>query len=687
MSDNISPSQLQSEVRRLRAELEQANAAAEDAAEEAARAAREIRLLQAELRERDEIRGVAERAVRHLREQLAASADCLVTLRVEQSRGVAADEELAVAAEELNVLVEELKSANAALREGHAGLERRVEERTAALTAANAALSEAEARLSLALRLAGAGIWDWNIATGRVVWSDECWELCGLTPGEVVPSPEAWLDGIVPEDRAEAEAALKACLAGHSAEFAVEYRILHPTRGLRWLAARGRPVHYANGRPLRLLGLSLDVTDRKQALLALDTLNRELTARVETEVAAREAVQRVLFENQKLEALGQLTGGVAHDFNNLLTVVISGLHLLEHEPADPEWRRKLLARIMRASARGADLTRRLLAFGRGQELRPVAIDLADRMGELRGLLSHSLRENIMVEAKCAPGTWPVCADAGALELALLNLAVNARDAMPHGGTLTITVTNRRVAPEETAGLGLMQGDFVELRIADTGTGMPDAVREHAFEPFFTTKEAGKGTGLGLAQVYGFTRQSGGRARIETRPGAGTTVILLLPRATEATARDGQGAWAAAAMRPVSVMVVEDNEAVAESVTDMLNGMGHRVHCADGAEAAAGVLASPAPLDLVLTDLLLPGGSSGADVVRLVRRHRPNLPVVLTTGYGGEAIADPDLAGLPMVRKPYEPTTLAATLARALARGSAGTGLAEGGRQPREAPTA
>ncbi|CAH2603571.1 Histidine kinase [Rhodovastum atsumiense] len=687
MAKDDDPIALRAEIARLRDELEQAHTAAEDAAEEAARTARDLERAERELARHTHTGREMEQAMAQLHDQLRHSAAVQLELQTDQARSLTVEEELNITLEEMQLVIAELEAANIALRDANARLERRVTERTTALATANAGLVEAQARLSLALRAAEAGIWDWNIATGHMMWSDEYWKLHGLMPGEVIPSRESWLATILPEDRVLVEATLQTCLERHVLDFTMEYRIRHPGTGVRWLAARGRFLFDETGQPRRMIGLSIDTTERKEALQVLDALNHELAARVEAEVAGREAAQRTMFETQKLEALGQLTGGVAHDFNNLMTVVISALHLLGREPLN-ERQQRLLRRIQQASAQGAELTRRLLAFGRGQDLRPVTIPLPTHMQELRELLVHSLRENIEIAVICPEETWPVRADRGALELALLNLAVNARDAMPQGGSLTLSATNRQVPAAEAKLLGVPTGDYVELRITDTGTGMPEGVRQHAFEPFFTTKEPGKGTGLGLAQVYGFARQSGGLARIETRPDEGTSVILLLPRATDPALTEASAApGGEPVLEPVSVLVVEDNAAVAESVTDMLGGMGHKVARASGMEPALEILASEAPIDVVLTDILLPSGRSGADVVRAVRRYRPQVPVVLTTGYGGEAISDPDLIGLPVVWKPYEPKTLATMLARALRSHPAEIQAAVSNAPPWEAPVA
>ena len=431
---------------------------------------------------------------------------------------------------------------------------------------------------------------------------------------------------------------------------------------------------------LRTANMELDrrVAQRTAELAIANTAlaehNRELERRVEAAVAAREAAQAALFRQQKLEALGQLTGGVAHDFNNLLTVVVSGLHMLGRAQTE-ERREMLIGRIGEAAERGATLTHRLLAFGRRQALRPEPLDLAARLSDLCDLLGHSLRGDLRIEAQAEEGLWPVEADLGALELALLNLAVNARDAMPHGGRVALAARNRQFGEREAAALGLAEGDYVELSVADSGTGMSREVLARVFEPFFTTKDAGQGSGLGLAQVYGFAQQSGGTARVESQPGEGATVSLLLPRSASAPstaapprrpAVDGRAETPGeGGHRAASILVVEDDGEVGALVVDMLTQLGHCATRVSNVDAALGALGNGRVLDLVFTDVLLPGGANGVDLAHEIRRRRPEIGVVLTSGYGGEMIEQMGQVHWPLLRKPYQPETLRAVIEAAL----------------------
>ena len=410
-----------------------------------------------------------------------------------------------------------------------------------------------------------------------------------------------------------------------------------------------------------------------KANAALELINAELQRRVEIEAAAREEAQSRLFQAQKLEAIGQLTGGIAHDFNNLLTVITGSTQFLRHTD-NPERRGHLLRRIEEAAWRGADLTRRLLAFGRRQPLHPDRVDLGVQASGLTELLRHTLREDISIHMQFDPDLWPVEADVGALELALLNIAVNARDAMPDGGQIVLAAHNMTMQAGQPTRLGLAPGDYVEISVSDAGIGMPPEVLERVFEPFFTTKQAGKGTGLGLAQVYGFAKQSGGTAWVESRQGEGTCVHIQLPRswrepAAESVPLTASEVRAAAHEGALSILVVEDDEAVAAVVLEMLGQLGHHTLHVVSVAAALGVLSGDRQVDLVFTDVLLPGGGSGLDLAREIARQALGIPVVLTSGYGGGVTGRLAAANLPFLRKPYRIEALKLAIDEALRQGA------------------
>ncbi len=383
------------------------------------------------------------------------------------------------------------------------------------------------------------------------------------------------------------------------------------------------------------------------------------------DVTARNALEARLRQAQKMEAVGQLTGGVAHDFNNLLQVVLSGLTLVERVQ-EPARRTQLLESVRRAAQRGGELTKRLLTVARRQSLRPEAIDLsawlADGAGEL---LIRTLRGDIRTELQVPPGLPPVEADPDELELAVLNLAVNARDAMPGGGTLTIAAET--VVLHGTADPDGLDGHFIRLSIADTGTGMSEATQARVFEPFFTTKGVGEGTGLGLAQVYGFARQSGGGVRLHSRLDQGTTIAILLPVSKTAAPVPARTAEDTTTQSKLSaaVLVCEDDDDVAALVVDMLVQLGHTPTRVSTAAAALGALADDRAVDLLFTDVLMPGGMDGLTLAREAGRRRPGLPVLLTTGYTGAGASAVPL-DLPVLRKPYKLQDLADALQTTLA---------------------
>ena len=414
-----------------------------------------------------------------------------------------------------------------------------------------------------------------------------------------------------------------------------------------------------------------DITAEHEARETLARSHAELEALVEARTAAllraddeKRRAEEAARQHEKLAALGQLVGGVAHDFNNLLQVIGSGAALLRR-PNLPEARRAaVLEGMERAGATARELTARLLAFARRQPLVPETFNLNARVVGMSALLRQTLGSAVQVETELAPDLWPVHADPGQLELAVLNLAVNARDAMPQGGRLLLRTRNATLpaAGERRA------GDYVCLDVTDAGTGMAPAVLARALEPFFTTKEAGRGTGLGLPQVFGFARQSGGDLVLRSTPGEGTTVTIKLPRA-DAAAGGGDAAAIASLRTPKgkAVLVVEDNVAAGEFAASLLEELGYRTRTTTSAVQALEMLRAGAVLDAVFSDVVLPGGMSGNELAVAMRRQFPQVAVVLATGYGGQAAGVAPPAGVETLGKPYQLVELAAALERALAR--------------------
>ncbi len=386
------------------------------------------------------------------------------------------------------------------------------------------------------------------------------------------------------------------------------------------------------------------------------------TRRLYEEQGKRIAAEGALRQAQRMEAIGQLTGGVAHDFNNILMVVMGNVHRLRRDLQDPKLIRKL-DMIETAAQRGENLTRQLLAFSRRQNLTPTVVDLTQRVREFRSLLAPSLRGDIEIRTDVPTTIIAVRVDVSELELAVLNLAVNARDAMPKGGTIEIGV--RPVTLRGEPAYDRLQGEFVALSVADTGSGIAPDVIARIFEPFFTTKEVGKGTGLGLSQVYGFAKQSGGTVTVWSRLGVGTTFTLYLPRTREMPQRSAPVRNEdAVSEESGSVLVVEDNSEVADIATALLNELGYRVTRVGGASSALDLLREGERFDLVFSDVVMPGGMSGVELAHTIRKDYPSLPVVLTTGYFN-ALDKPLPRGLPVLRKPYDMAELKKTLQTAM----------------------
>jgi two-component system NtrC family sensor kinase len=396
------------------------------------------------------------------------------------------------------------------------------------------------------------------------------------------------------------------------------------------------------------------------------------TRRLYEEADKREAAEGALRQAQRLEAIGQLTGGVAHDFNNLLMIISGSVHRLRRGLVD-EKHIRLLDAITTATQRGESLTRQLLAFSRRQTLQPSVIDLTQRLPELKDMLSRSLRGDIEIRVAVPRRPCLVKVDPSELELAMLNLAVNARDAMPSGGTLTITakpIVLRGEASEEG-----LSGEFIAVRVADTGEGIAPDVLPRVFEPFFTTKEVGKGTGLGLSQVYGFARQSGGAATITSSVRRGTAVTLFLPQTVEQPVSSPEPASAPLAPQSAgTVLLVEDNAEIAEVASAYFEQLGYSVKPVASAQAGLALIERDGDIDLVFSDILMPGGMNGLDLAQAVRRRFPGIAVLLNTGYSSSA-QDAIRQGFEVLQKPYDLAALERALlaSRLASRSVAGAG--------------
>jgi signal transduction histidine kinase len=467
--------------------------------------------------------------------------------------------------------------------------------------------------------------------------------ITGFAYDDVVNQPGIWSERLHADDRIRVLAALEA--RRKSGRSAVEYR---------WQCADGTYKHFLD-----------------QAVLLKDAKGRPVEfAGTLTDISEQRSLESQLIHAQKMDAIGKLTGGIAHDFNNLLAAVIGGLGLLERRTQLGPEQSRILGMTRRAAEQGSELVRRLLAFARRQKLEPHAIDLHSLVDAVGDLLTHTLGGLINLEWRLDKKVWQAFADQAQLELALVNLIINARDAMPAGGTVVISADNREVRANDTS--GLTPGKYVRLAVVDTGSGIAPDVIEKVMEPFFTTKEFGKGSGLGLSMVYGFAKQSNGAFSINSSFGRGTTAELWLPKAPAVAAGQRRSAPAepkrSAKARSHNILLVDDHSEVRSTTAAVLEDSGHRVlQAADGAEAMQVLDDKDCDLGLLITDYAMPQ-LSGTECIRKARERRPDMPALIITGYADvEAIGDrPD--GVEILLKPFTPAALEGAIARAIDAG-------------------
>jgi PAS domain S-box-containing protein len=504
------------------------------------------------------------------------------------------------------------------------------------------ALRVSEAQLRFAFEGARAGAWEAVPGSGVYRATEEAAVLFGLPSGSIM-TREAILAAIHPDDRPRVQEAIRRAIetidtnTSHTSEF----RVLAKDGAVRWLESRAE-MRFVSGKRC-VCGLVFDITDRKRAEEALASARR-------------------------LEAVGQLAGGVAHDFNNLLHVISGNIEIAQ-DLVGHEFARELLQRARNAAERGSAMNRRLLSLARKRALKPQSLALNERVEETSKLLSRTVGEHISVTPDLADGLWTTLADPGEIDSAILNLAANARDAMPQGGTIRISTSNVALDSQEAAKLHPCgkPGDYVCLSIADNGVGMQADVLNQAMEPFFTTKGPGAGTGLGLTSVASFAKQSGGFAVIRSEPGQGCAVSLYLPRCADASPSGDEPAELPLGNREL-VLVVEDNDQVRDVTLNWLASLNYEVAEARSAPEAIEILRSQAPVRLVLSDIVMPGGMSGFDLARWAASHKPDIPVVLCSAYnegdGAAGLEEPPGA-FPMLAKPFRKEQLAQTLSESL----------------------
>jgi PAS domain S-box-containing protein len=442
-----------------------------------------------------------------------------------------------------------------------------------------------------------------------------------------------------------------------------------PQRGL--LRARTENRYEAEGWRLRKDGtrfwasVVIDaVRDDEGELVGFAKITRDITERKKSQEAL-ESAREQLFQAQKLEAIGQLTGGVAHDFNNLLAAVLSGVTLVERRSGDDPQLTRVLTTMRQAIARGRDLIQQLLTFARKQPVNPALVDVGKRMNDTFGLLERLLGGNIRVVTDFPPGLWAINVDPSQFDLAVLNVCLNARDAMPEGGILTISARN---LPQADLGGGRRR-DCVAITVKDSGMGISRQVLPHIFEPFFTTKEVGKGSGLGLSQAYGFAQTSDGAIDVQSEEGRGTTVTFRLP-ATDGSPSSSVATEAhnAQAHRG-NVLLVEDELALADLTSALLEDSGFNVTIAHSANAAMTILKRGTPIDVVFSDVVMPGGTSGVELAAAIRENFPGLPVILTSGFS-DAVAQASDRFIELLTKPYDPDQLSVLLTQRIAEARA-----------------
>jgi signal transduction histidine kinase len=522
------------------------------------------------------------------------------------------------------------------------------------------AREEAE-RVQLALD-AGAiiGTWIWNVLTDQVVGDERFARSFSLDPARCragIPLEEA-LASIHPQDRALVSAEIGEAVQ-RGGPYRCEFRVRQAAGVFRWVEANGRVDRDDAGGAIRFPGVLIDIDHRRAIEAALRDLNQDLEHRVQLAISQREHAEQALRQAQKMEAVGQLTGGIAHDFNNLLTGISGSLQMLETRIA--QGRLDAVPRYVDAAQgaakRAAALTQRLLAFSRRQTLDPRPTNLNRLITDMEELVRRTTGPDIEVEVVGAAGLWPVMIDQNQLENALLNLCINARDAMPDGGRLTIETANRWLDAGGGTERDLAPGQYVSLCVTDTGTGMSKETIGRIFEPFFTTKPLGQGTGLGLSMIYGFIRQSNGQVRVYSEPERGTTMCLYLPRLHgEAPIREPEKEDKTGFEKGYgeTVLVIDDDPTVRLLAVDVLQDAGYRVLEAPDGPAGLKMLQANARIDLLITDVGLPGGMNGRQVADAGRAIRPHLKVLFVTGYAENAVVgnghlEP---GMQVITKPF-----------------------------------
>ncbi|ABE40313.1 ATP-binding region, ATPase-like [Rhodopseudomonas palustris BisB5] len=553
----------------------------------------------------------------------------------------------------------------------------------AALRASETLARENVQRVKLALA-AGAiiGTWLWDLPNDRFTVDEAFARAFGLDPakGREGLSLAQIVETVHPDDQAGLAAAINEAVK-RGGSYAHQYRVRRADGKYYWLEANGRVDHGPDGKPLSFPGVLIDVEDRRalvderdRAISALRSLNETLEQRIAESRAELLRSEEQLRQSQKMEAVGQLTGGLAHDFNNLLAGISGSLELMTTRISQGRLKDvdKYLVAAQGAVKRAASLTHRLLAFARRQTLTPTAANVNKLVSGMLDLIQRTVGPGIEVQHVGATGLWAVLVDVPQLESALLNLCINARDAMPSGGKITIETGNRWIDRVQSRIYDIPTGQYVSLCVSDTGTGMTRDVIAKAFDPFFTTKPIGQGTGLGLSMIYGFAQQSGGQVRIYSEVGEGAMVCIYLPRHRGNAAEDERSPDSTVipfAEAGETVLVVDDEPTVRMLVADVLEDLGYTALEAADSVGGLRILQSEARIDLLVTDVGLPGGMNGRQLADAARESRPNLNVLFITGFAENALLNNGQLepGMAVLTKPFAVDTLAARIRELIAK--------------------
>ncbi|QOY94108.1 PAS domain-containing protein [Massilia sp. UMI-21] len=536
-----------------------------------------------------------------------------------------------------------------------------------------AARADAE-RVQLALA-AGAivGTWVWDIKSDQFTIDEGFANTFGMDPalGRQGISLERVMDTVHPDDKSGLTAAI-AYAVERGGPYLHQYRVRRRDQIYYWVEANGRVERDAAGKPDRFPGVLIDITarrileaERDRVAAELRDLNATLERRVVERTSTLLETQEALRQSQKMEAVGQLTGGLAHDFNNLLAGISGALQLMHLRARNGQFKdfERYILTAQSGVKRAASLTHRLLAFSRRQTLSPRSADVNRLVDDMQELIQRSVGPRISIDVVKAAGLWNALVDASQLENALLNLCINARDAMPDGGRITIETTNRWLDERAARQRDVAPGHYLSLSVTDSGVGIAPDILEKVFEPFFTTKPIGEGTGLGLSMVYGFAKQSGGQVRIYSEPGMGTTVTIYLPRHEGEVDHDAPDAVAAIAPTPATtrnVLVVDDEPMIRMLVIETINDLGYNALEASDSASGLKILQSDVAIDLLVSDVGLPGGLNGREMADAGRQSRPDLPVLFITGYAENAAIGNDhvTPGMHVMSKPFDMQALA-----------------------------